>query len=304
MLQLWQAGGRGGHPRRCRRGAVARAGHWHRDGSGGSPGGKQRGSGAGSGPRSWMGAQRGHGRPQGRRGRVLGPCPGVTVAPPRPSGWRAPRRGWGARRAPGTTPQGARIWALLSTTPGIMSLLLYPLLRHSRGYRVGGRIGPRCAPAPPVPGSLPGALRRRRSSRISSAAPRCSRGSGSGAHPAAAALAASAPWGWQGPVTPGGHPLLPPLPAPCTHLAMARKASSTFIPVLALVSMKGTPYSCEGGTAPSGGSPRPPPAPPKSPPLAGWGLGTGSRPLPAVPPVPCRSGHRAEWVAQPHGVPK
>lgn len=31
-----------------------------------------------------------------------------------------------------------------------------------------------------------------------------------------------------------------------SHLAMARKANSTFMPVLALVSMKGTPYSCQG----------------------------------------------------------
>lgn len=34
-------------------------------------------------------------------------------------------------------------------------------------------------------------------------------------------------------------------PSPCSsHLAIARKANSTFMPVLALVSMKGTPYSC------------------------------------------------------------
>lgn len=31
----------------------------------------------------------------------------------------------------------------------------------------------------------------------------------------------------------------------CSYLAMARKANSTFMPVLALVSMKGTPYSCQ-----------------------------------------------------------
>lgn len=45
--------------------------------------------------------------------------------------------------------------------------------------------------------------------------------------------------------------MVPPGPAPfpsppSSHLAMARKANSTFMPVLALVSMKGTPYSCQG----------------------------------------------------------
>lgn len=45
--------------------------------------------------------------------------------------------------------------------------------------------------------------------------------------------------------------MVPPCPARfpsllSSHLAMARKANSTFMPVLALVSMKGTPYSCQG----------------------------------------------------------
>lgn len=53
-----------------------------------------------------------------------------------------------------------------------------------------------------------------------------------------------------------GHPLL--CIPPCTHRAMARKASSTFMPVLALVSMKGTPYSCEGSTGPLVASPKTP----------------------------------------------
>lgn len=48
----------------------------------------------------------------------------------------------------------------------------------------------------------------------------------------------------------GSH-MVPPCPARfpsllSSHLAMARKANSTFMPVLALVSMKGTPYSCQG----------------------------------------------------------
>lgn len=47
--------------------------------------------------------------------------------------------------------------------------------------------------------------------------------------------------------------------APGTHLAMARKASSTFMPVLALVSMKGTPYSCKSSMTPSVAVPRWPP---------------------------------------------
>lgn len=44
---------------------------------------------------------------------------------------------------------------------------------------------------------------------------------------------------------------LSPFPSPLSsHLAMARKANSTFMPVLALVSMKGTPYSCQGEQCP------------------------------------------------------
>ena len=44
--------------------------------------------------------------------------------------------------------------------------------------------------------------------------------------------------------------MVPPCPARfssllSSYLAMARKANSTFMPVLALVSMKGTPYSCQ-----------------------------------------------------------
>lgn len=50
-----------------------------------------------------------------------------------------------------------------------------------------------------------------------------------------------------------------------THLAMARKASSTFMPVLALVSMKGTPYSCQGESVLHGQS-RAAPIPPLPPP--------------------------------------
>lgn len=44
---------------------------------------------------------------------------------------------------------------------------------------------------------------------------------------------------------PGWCPAHSPPPL-SSHLAMARKANSTFMPVLALVSMKGTPYSCQG----------------------------------------------------------
>lgn len=112
---------------------------------------------------------------------------------------------------------------------------------------------------------------------------------------------------------------------------MARKASSTFIPVLALVSMKGTPYSCKGGTAPSGGSPRPPPAPQNRPlwlggaweqghipsllchlcraglgtVQSGWHGHTGSLNEAPVPGVlwggsgGCRFGHGSPWPARP-----
>lgn len=50
---------------------------------------------------------------------------------------------------------------------------------------------------------------------------------------------------WLGPP---GFPDYAPLPwmLVSSYLAMARKANSTFMPVLALVSMKGTPYSCQG----------------------------------------------------------
>ena len=62
------------------------------------------------------------------------------------------------------------------------------------------------------------------------------------------------------------HPALHAPSQLSTHLAMVRKASSTFMPVLALVSMKGTPYSCQGESVLRGQSwaapipSRPPPA--------------------------------------------
>lgn len=46
---------------------------------------------------------------------------------------------------------------------------------------------------------------------------------------------------WRVPPRPAHFPSLS-----SSHLAMARKANSTFMPVLALVSRKGTPYSCPG----------------------------------------------------------
>lgn len=58
--------------------------------------------------------------------------------------------------------------------------------------------------------------------------------------------------------------LVPPCPARfpsllSSYLAMARKANSTFMPVLALVSMKGTPYSCQEtmSSGPASGCPHP-----------------------------------------------
>lgn len=44
---------------------------------------------------------------------------------------------------------------------------------------------------------------------------------------------------------------------------MARKANSTFMPVLALVSMKGTPYSCQGESVGNGPPPAAPPPRPR-----------------------------------------
>lgn len=55
--------------------------------------------------------------------------------------------------------------------------------------------------------------------------------------------------------------------AACTYLAMALKAKSTLRPVLALVSMKGSPYSCKQRAVAWG---------------AAWTLG-----LPGASPLPC-----------------
>lgn len=125
---------------------------------------------------------------------------------------------------PSIVPQGGRIWPL---DPDFGMMFLLTLLYcpvHTwlvRGWfpsDLEGRLGPLLCPHLPPPGS-PFALRRRHSSWISSAATRCSRGSGSGAHPAAAPLAASAPYGRGTALTPPEPVVLqetPPMPSPVT----------------------------------------------------------------------------------------
>lgn len=167
-------------------------------------------------------------------------------------------------------PPHALCSTVLSCPPGLVRAWFPPVLESRTGPCSASCLGPQACQL------LWATLRRRHSSWISSSVTQCNRGSGSGVHPAAAPRAASAPWSGGAVLFPltlcwcvggggaaGDTPLLSPL-APGTHLAMARKASSTFMPVLALVSMKGTPYSWKGSTTPSVAIPKMPPGPSES----------------------------------------
>lgn len=169
---------------------------------------------------------------------------------------------------------------------------LSPLAQLLRTNQIWGRRHPRKVLEPRL--SPLGFTGRNSSWAASSGIPR-SLGSGSWARRPAARLCVSAPfkrrkqWAGQGVRTCASSPLPwtranGPQDAECrwaqglgqgsrmvpprlarfpsllsSHLAMARKANSTFMPVLALVSMKGTPYSCQRETVLRAGLQLPPP---------------------------------------------
>ena len=78
---------------------------------------------------------------------------------------------------------------------------------------------------------------------------------------------------------------------------MARKANSTFMPVLALVSMKGTPYSCQGESVGNGPPPAAPPPPPPRPATGSHLLWPASlRPLNGSPSHCSHPPVKPKWV--------
>lgn len=130
-------------------------------------------------------------------------------------------------------------------------------------------VGVTASPRVSGPPHGPSGVTQRSSSWIASSGTPHSLGSGSWVHQVASLRDISAPWNRKnhgaGRVEPEPPPPTPPLAyqialhptsgSPSlfsSYLAIARKANSTFMPVLALVSMKGTPYSCPGESISSG----------------------------------------------------